>query len=53
MRARGEEISRASAAVGLSCAAHSNLRVNQIRGNGRDARKRKHLPELISAATAV
>src|ERR1700734_732587 len=43
-----EEISRASAAVGLSYGAHSNLCVNQIRRNGSDAQKRKYLPELIS-----
>jgi isovaleryl-CoA dehydrogenase len=43
-----EEISRASAAVGLSYGAHSNLAVNQIRRNGTDAQKRKFLPKLIS-----
>ena len=43
-----EEISRASAAVGLSYGAHSNLCVNQIRRNGIDAQKRKYLPKLIS-----
>ena len=43
-----EEISRASAAVGLSYGAHSNLCVNQIRRNGNDAQKRKYLPKLIS-----
>jgi len=43
-----EEISRASAAVGLSYGAHSNLCVNQIRRNGSDAQKKKHLPKLIS-----
>jgi isovaleryl-CoA dehydrogenase len=43
-----EEISRASAAVGLSYGAHSNLCVNQIRRNGTDAQKRKYLPKLIS-----
>ena len=43
-----EEISRASAAVGLSYGAHSNLCVNQIRRNGSDAQKRKYLPRLIS-----
>src|ERR1700726_1674276 len=43
-----EEISRASAAVGLSYGAHSNLCVNQIRRNASDAQKRKYLPELIS-----
>src|SRR4051812_9717344 len=43
-----EEISRASAAVGLSYGAHSNLCVNQIRRNGNDLQKRKYLPKLIS-----
>ena len=43
-----EEMSRASAAVGLSYGAHSNLCVNQIRRNGNDAQKRKYLPKLIS-----
>ncbi|MFQ5937826.1 MAG: isovaleryl-CoA dehydrogenase [Acidiferrobacterales bacterium] len=43
-----EEISRASASVGLSYAAHSNLCVNQIRRNGAEALKRKYLPKLIS-----
>src|SRR5918995_6398675 len=43
-----EEISRASAAVGLSYGAHSTLCVNQIRRNGSDAQKRKHLPKLVS-----
>src|SRR6185312_6127479 len=43
-----EEISRASASVGLSYGAHSNLCVNQIRRNGSDAQKRKYLPKLIS-----
>jgi isovaleryl-CoA dehydrogenase len=43
-----EEISRASAAVGLSYGAHSNLCVNQIRRNGSEAQKRKCLPPLIS-----
>ena len=42
-----EEMSRASAAVGLSYGAHSNLCVNQIRRNGNDAQKRKYLPQLI------
>jgi isovaleryl-CoA dehydrogenase len=45
-----EEVSRASASVGLSYGAHSNLCVNQIRRNGNDAQKRKYLPELISGA---
>jgi isovaleryl-CoA dehydrogenase len=43
-----EEISRGSAAIGLSYGAHSNLCVNQIRRNGSDAQKRKYLPQLIS-----
>ena len=43
-----EEISRASASVGLSYGAHSNLCVNQIRRNGSDAQRRKYLPKLIS-----
>ncbi len=43
-----EELSRASASVGLSYGAHSNLCVNQIRRNGSDAQKRKYLPKLIS-----
>ena len=43
-----EEISRASASVGLSYGAHSNLCVNQIRRNGTAAQKRKYLPKLIS-----
>jgi isovaleryl-CoA dehydrogenase len=43
-----EEISRASASVGLSYGAHSNLCVNQIRRNGSEAQKRGFLPKLIS-----
>ncbi len=43
-----EEISRASASVGLSYGAHSNLCVNQIRRNGTEAQKRKVLPRLVS-----
>ncbi len=43
-----EEMSRASASVGLSYGAHSNLCVNQIRRNGTEAQKRKYLPKLIS-----
>ncbi len=43
-----EEISRASAAVGLSYGAHSNLCVNQLALNANDAQKRKYLPKLIS-----
>jgi isovaleryl-CoA dehydrogenase len=47
-----EEISRASASVGLSYGAHSNLCVNQIRKNGNEDQKRRYLPGLI-AGTAV
>lgn len=43
-----EEISRASASVGLSYGAHSNLCVNQIRRNGSEEQKHKYLPDLIS-----
>ena len=43
-----EEISRASASVGLSYGAHSNLCVNQINRNGNAEQKRKYLPKLIS-----
>ena len=43
-----EEISRASAAVGLSYGAHSNLCINQLRRNGNAAQKKKYLPRLIS-----
>ncbi|QXL84364.1 isovaleryl-CoA dehydrogenase [Comamonas sp. NLF-1-9] len=43
-----EEISRASASVGLSYGAHSNLCVNQINRNGSDAQKAKYLPKLVS-----
>src|SRR6187399_862674 len=43
-----EEISRASASVGLSYGAHSNLCVNQIKRNGTDAQRKKYLPKLIS-----
>jgi len=45
-----EEVSRASASVGLSYGAHSNLCVNQIRRNGTEAQKRQYLPGLISGA---
>jgi isovaleryl-CoA dehydrogenase len=45
-----EEISRASASVGLSYGAHSNLCVNQLRRNGNSAQKTKYLPGLISGA---
>jgi len=43
-----EEISRASASVGLSYGAHSNLCVNQIHLNGTQAQKEKYLPKLLS-----
>ncbi len=43
-----EEVSRASASVGLSYGAHSNLCVNQLRRNGSEPQKRKYLPKLIS-----
>ena len=43
-----EEISRASASVGLSYGAHSNLCVNQIMRNGTDAQRGRYLPKLIS-----
>jgi isovaleryl-CoA dehydrogenase len=43
-----EEISRASASVGLSYGAHSNLCVNQIRRWGTESQKARHLPRLIS-----
>jgi isovaleryl-CoA dehydrogenase len=43
-----EEISRASASVGLSYGAHSNLCVNQIRKNGSEAQKQKYLPKLCT-----
>src|SRR5947207_12666618 len=43
-----EEISRASASIGLSYGAHSNLCVNQIRRNGSEAQKKKYLPKLVS-----
>ncbi len=46
-----EEISRASASVGLSYGAHSNLCVNQIRRWGNDAQKEKYLPTLCSGET--
>ena len=45
-----EEISRASASVGLSYGAHSNLCVNQIRRNGSEAQKQRYLPKLVSGA---
>jgi isovaleryl-CoA dehydrogenase len=43
-----EEVSRASASVGLSYGAHSNLCVNQIRRNGNDRQKQSYLPRLVS-----
>ena len=43
-----EEVSRASAAIGLSYGAHSNLCINQIRRCGSDSQKRRYLPKLIS-----
>ncbi len=43
-----EEISRASASIGLSYGAHSNLCVNQIKLNGNEAQKNKYLPKLVS-----
>jgi len=43
-----EEVSRASASVGLSYGAHSNLAVNQIHRNGSEAQKRRYLPKLVS-----
>ncbi len=43
-----EEVSRASASVGLSYGAHSNLCVNQLGRNGSDAQKAKYLPKLVS-----
>jgi isovaleryl-CoA dehydrogenase len=47
-----EEISRASASVGLSYGAHSNLCVNQIYRNGNDEQREKYLPKLISGEHA-
>src|SRR5687767_14297944 len=43
-----EELSRASASVGLSYGAHSNLCVNQIRRHGTEAQRKKYLPKLVS-----
>ncbi|MBS28653.1 MAG: acyl-CoA dehydrogenase [Alphaproteobacteria bacterium] len=43
-----EEVSRASASVGLSYGAHSNLCVNQIRRNGTEEQKQSYLPQLVS-----
>jgi isovaleryl-CoA dehydrogenase len=45
-----EEVSRASASVGLSYGAHSNLCINQIRRNGSEEQKRRYLPRLIAGA---
>lgn len=43
-----EEVSRASAGIGLSYGAHSNLCVNQLYKNGNDAQREKYLPKLVS-----
>ncbi len=43
-----QEISRASASIGLSYGAHSNLCVNQINRNGSEEQKQRYLPKLIS-----
>src|SRR4029453_4281323 len=43
-----EEVSRASASVGLSYGAHSNLAVNQLHRNGSEGQKKKYLPKLVS-----
>ncbi|PLX36863.1 MAG: acyl-CoA dehydrogenase [Hyphomicrobiales bacterium] len=43
-----EEVSRASASVGLSYGAHSNLCINQIRRNGTEEQKKRYLPKLVS-----
>ena len=43
-----EEVSRASASVGLSYGAHSNLCINQIRLNGTEEQKRRYLPKLVA-----
>ena len=43
-----EEVSRASAGIGLSYGAHSNLCVNQIFKNGNEQQKEKYLPKLVS-----
>ena len=45
-----EEVSRGSAAIGLSYGAHSNLCVNQLRRNGSERQTRKDLPKLIDGA---
>jgi len=46
-----EEVSRASASVGLSYGAHSNLCVNQINRNGSETQKQKYLPKLVRGET--
>ena len=46
-----EEVSRGSAAIGLSYGAHSNLCVNQIRRWGNEEQKKKYLPKLISGGS--
>lgn len=43
-----EEISRASAAIGLSYGAHSNLCINQIQRNGTEEQKHKYLPKVTA-----
>ena len=43
-----EEMSRASASIGLSYGAHSNLCINQLVRNGNEAQKQKYLPQLCS-----
>ena len=48
-----EEISRASAAIGLSYGAHSNLCVNQIHRNGTEEQKQKYLPKVTHAKQCV
>jgi alkylation response protein AidB-like acyl-CoA dehydrogenase len=48
-----EEISRASASVGLSYGAHSNLCVNQIRRNGTEAQKRSTCRSSSAASTSA
>src|SRR5271157_3441533 len=45
-----EEISRASASIGLSYGAHSNLCVNQIKRNGNEEQRRRYLPGLIDGS---
>jgi isovaleryl-CoA dehydrogenase len=48
-----EEVSRASASVGLSYGAHSNLCVNQMARNGTEAQKQKYLPKLSAASISA